>query len=74
MFCHPVFRCFRAMDRMAIHDQKQFSLLSEGDRIAFFDPRSMWPFQYRLGVPMIGEMADAMQSSHDHGLHHTYKA
>ena len=49
-------------------------ILSEGDRIAFFDPRSMWPFQYRHGVPMIGEMADAMQSSHGHGLHHTYKA
>jgi len=49
-------------------------VLGDGDRVAFFDPRSMWPFQYRNGVPMAGEMADAMQASQDHGLHHTYKA
>ncbi|MHB8092002.1 MAG: MoaD/ThiS family protein [Syntrophales bacterium] len=49
-------------------------VLCDGDRVAFFDPRSMWPFQYRNGVPMVGEMADAMQASQDHGLHHTYKA
>ena len=48
--------------------------LSDGDRVAFFDPRSMWPFQYRHGVPMIGEMSSAMQVSKDSGLHHTYKA
>jgi hypothetical protein len=49
-------------------------VLCDGDRVAFFDPRSMWPFQYRHGVPMVCEMADAMQASEDHGLHHTYKA
>ena len=49
-------------------------VLCDGDRVAFFDPRSMWPFQYRHGVPMVGEMADAMQASQDHGLRHTYKA
>ena len=49
-------------------------ILCDGDRIAFFDLRSMWPFQYRHGVPMVGEMADAMQASQDHGLRHTYKA
>jgi hypothetical protein len=32
----------------------------------------MWPFQYRHGVAMISEMADAMQASKDQGLHHTY--
>jgi hypothetical protein len=48
-------------------------VLSDGDRAAFFDPRSMWPFQYRHGVPMVGEMADAMQASKDQGLHHAYK-
>jgi hypothetical protein len=48
-------------------------LLCDGDRVAFFDPRSMWPFQYRHGVAMVGEMADAMQASEDHGLRHTYK-
>mgnify|MGYP001580117186 CR=1 FL=1 len=49
-------------------------VLCDGDRVAFFDRRSMWPFQYRHGVPMVGEMADALQASQDHGLHHTYKA
>jgi hypothetical protein len=49
-------------------------VLRDGDRVAFFDPRSMWPFQYRHGVSMVGEMADAMQAREDHGLHHTYKA
>jgi len=49
-------------------------VLCDGDRVAFFDPRSMWPFQYRHGVAMIGEMADAMQASQDHGLHHAYKS
>ncbi len=47
-------------------------VLRHGDRVAFFDPHSMWPFQYRHGVAMIGEMAEAMQASKDQGLHHTY--
>lgn len=48
--------------------------LQDGDRVALFDPRSMWPFQYRHGVAMIGEMADAMQASQDSGLRHAYKS
>ena len=48
-------------------------VLHDCDRVAFFDPRSMWPFQYRHGVSMVVEMADAMQGRQDHGLHHTYK-
>ncbi len=48
-------------------------ILHDGDRVAFFHLRSMWPFQYRHGVAMIGEMADAMAKSKDQGLHHTYK-
>jgi molybdopterin converting factor small subunit len=47
--------------------------LSDGDRVAFFHPRSMWPFQYRHGVAMIGEMSKAMTESKDMGVHHTYK-
>jgi hypothetical protein len=46
--------------------------LHDGDRVAFFHLKSMWPFQYRHGVPMIGEMAEAMHTSKDQGLHHTY--
>lgn len=49
-------------------------VLCDGDRVAFFDPRSMWPFQYRHGVSMVDEMADALQASPDQGLHHTYEA
>jgi hypothetical protein len=47
-------------------------VLQDGDRVAFFDPKSMWPFQYRHGAAMIPEMARAMNSEGDRGLHHTY--
>src|SRR5271157_1773831 len=30
-------------------------ILHEGDRIGIFDPKSMWPFQYRHGVAMTEE-------------------
>lgn len=46
--------------------------LQDGDRVAFFDQRSMWPFQYRTGVAMISEMSDAMLASPDQGLHQRY--
>ncbi len=45
--------------------------LKDGDRVAFFHLRSMWPFQYRFGIPMIDEMTDSLQT--DQGLHHTYE-
>ena len=48
-------------------------LLKDHDRVAFFDLHSMWPFQYRFGIKMAGEMSEAMKSSKDYGLHHTYK-
>ena len=48
-------------------------VLHDGDRVALFHLVSMWPFQYRHGVAMVSEMADAMSSSKDQGLHHTYK-
>lgn len=47
--------------------------LIDGDRIAFFHLTSMWPFQYRHGAAMIGEMKEAMFSSKDQGLHHAYE-
>jgi hypothetical protein len=47
-------------------------VLNDQDRVAFFDPKSMWPFQYRHGAMMTAEMAQAMSSEPDHGLHHTY--
>jgi hypothetical protein len=48
-------------------------ILHRGDRVAFFHLDSMWPFQYRHGVPMVDEMSQAVQASEDQGLRHTYK-
>ena len=48
-------------------------ILKGNDRVAFFHLRSMWPFQYRHGIPIADEMSKAMQSSKDQGLHHAYK-
>ena len=47
-------------------------VLAHGDRVAFFDLRSMWPFQYRHGAAMIGELANALDTREGGGLHHTY--
>ena len=46
--------------------------LRDGDRIAFFDLKSMWPFQYRHGAALTEEMARAMADEKDDGLHTTY--
>ncbi len=48
-------------------------ILKDRDRVAFFDLNSMWPFQYRHGIKMVGEMSQAMGSTDDQGLHHAYK-
>jgi hypothetical protein len=47
--------------------------LKDNDRVAFFHLQSMWPFQYRHGIAMAKEMTEAMHSSEDQGIHHTYK-
>jgi sulfur-carrier protein len=46
--------------------------LKDGDRVAFFHLRSMWPFQYRHGIAMAPEMRDALESRDDLGIHHAY--
>ena len=46
--------------------------LQDHDRVAFFDLKSMWPFQYRHGAMLTDEMARAMDAKEDHGLRHTY--
>ncbi len=48
-------------------------VLQDGDRVGIFDPRSMWPFQYRHGAAMIPEMSRAINEAEDLGLHHAYK-
>lgn len=47
-------------------------VLDDGDRVALFGPKSMWPFQYRHGVAMTDEMGRAMIAERHKGLHHTY--
>lgn len=46
--------------------------LKDGDRVAFFHLRAMWPFQYRAGIPMVREMSSAMVQRNDAGLRHAY--
>jgi hypothetical protein len=48
-------------------------VLAGGDRVAFFDLCSMWPFQYRHGAAMIDEMAAALAAREDGGLQHAYR-
>ncbi len=47
-------------------------ILQNDDRVALFDLKSMWPFQYRHGAMLTDEMARAMDAQKDHGLRHTY--
>lgn len=47
-------------------------VLADGDRVAFFHLKAMYPFQYRQGLPMVEEFSEAMQASKDGGLHHSY--
>lgn len=47
--------------------------LKHGDRVAFFDLHSMWPFQYRHGAAMIPELSKALKDSDHQGLQHAYR-
>ena len=47
-------------------------VLQDGDRVGFFDLKSMWPFQYRHGAMMIDEMERALGAERDRTLRHTY--
>jgi sulfur carrier protein ThiS len=45
-------------------------LLADGDRVAFFHLRTMWPYQYLSGAAMTGELSDAIQARTDQGMTH----
>jgi hypothetical protein len=45
--------------------------LEDGDRVAFFDLKSMWPFQYRHGAAITKELSNAIEASQDSILRHT---
>lgn len=46
-------------------------VLMNGDRIAFFHLRSMWPYQYRHGAAMVTELSTTLNARTDQGLHYT---
>jgi hypothetical protein len=46
--------------------------LNDKDRVAFFDLKSMWPFQYRHGAEMIEELTKELCEDEGKGLHHNY--
>ncbi|TFG66366.1 MAG: MoaD/ThiS family protein [Anaerolineales bacterium] len=46
--------------------------LQDGDRVAFFHTKSMWPFQYRHDVASLGEFKEALAEREDSGLRSRY--
>ena len=48
-------------------------ILHDGDRVAFFDLKSMWPFQYRQGAKMLDELSLEVNADENKGLHHSYE-
>ena len=47
--------------------------LKDGDRVAFFHLRSMWPYQYRSGAAMISELSSTLTERTDQGIQHSTK-
>lgn len=47
-------------------------IFQDGDRIAMFDLKSMWPFQYRNGAAMTEEMRLAVVNNPEKLLHHEH--
>ena len=47
-------------------------VFQNGDRIALFDLRSMWPFQYRNGAAMTDAMRQAVADHPEQLLHHEH--
>ncbi len=44
--------------------------LKDGDRISFFDHRSMWPFQYRHGAAMASGLNQILNTDPEVIMHH----
>jgi hypothetical protein len=47
-------------------------VLNDKDRVAFFDLKSMWPFQYRHGAQMAEELNRELCQDEGKALHHDY--
>ena len=48
-------------------------VIMEGDRISFFDHRSMWPFQYRHGAAMAEGLKGVLDTDPEALMHHQQK-
>lgn len=48
-------------------------IINNNDRIALFDLKSMWPFQYRHGVVMIDELSKKLKTQDGKRLHHSFE-
>jgi hypothetical protein len=48
-------------------------IVREGDRISFFDHRSMWPFQYRHGAAMSEGLKEILETDPEVIMHHQQK-
>ncbi len=46
--------------------------LDDGDRVAFFHTKSMWPFQYRHDVAMVSEFKETLDQREDGGRRTRY--
>ncbi len=46
--------------------------LQDGDRVAFFHLRAMWPYQYRQGAATLEALEGELRRDKDGGLHHAY--
>jgi molybdopterin converting factor small subunit len=44
--------------------------LKDGDRISFFDHRSMWPFQYRHGAALASGLNQILNTDPETIMHH----
>ena len=61
LFCHPVFRCSRSMDRMAIHDQKQFPLdlpCQTTEKCREDNRRKSFPINHEIQLAPVGDCRD----------------
>ncbi|HZU86301.1 MAG TPA: MoaD/ThiS family protein [Anaerolineaceae bacterium] len=48
-------------------------VFQDGDRVALFDLKSMWPFQYRNGAAMTDAMRQAIIDHPDQLIHHDHE-
>ncbi len=48
-------------------------VVMDGDRISFFDHRSMWPFQYRHGAAMSDGLKEILETDPEVIMHHQQK-